>query len=332
MAEARNALSFHGKGSTLFGKYLVNVLLSIITLGIYSFWGKVKILQYQYDQAQLNGSPFQFLGTGKQFFFGFLKFLGIFIVLELVLFGGMFGLGFAIPQTVENMFPLMIATFVLFLVFMILIGLLVVVAINSKLRYRLRNSTWRGLNGIYRGKNKELIPTVLLGLFLTVITLGIYGPWFSVKVRRYIYSKLSFGNLTLRFDGRGGELFLIGLKGVLLTIVTLGIYGFWYGRNLYRWSTTKSVLIQNGTDLPLATPVTSGALFKLWVPNILLLVITLGIAYPWIVVRTLRFFFANLTLPDALDLDNLTQGESGAGNALGESLGDFLDLGDFGIL
>jgi len=329
MAEARNTLSFHGKGSTLFGKYLVNILLSIITLGIYSFWGKVKILQYQYDQTQLNGSPIQFQGTGKQFFFGFLKFLGILVVFYAVILAVVAGVFLAIQL---GLLGLIIWGILYIAVLYLFIGVLLPVAINSRLRYRLRNSTWRGLNGIYRGKNKELIPMVLWGLFLTLITLGIYSPWFSVKVRKYLYSKLSFGNLTLRFDGTGGELFLIGLKGLLLSLITLGIYGFWYGRNLYRWSTTKSVLVQNGQDLALTTPVTAGALFKLWVPNILLLIITLGIAYPWIVVRNLRFFYANLTLPDALDLDNINQGESGTGNALGESLGDFLDLGDFGIL
>ena len=35
---ARRRLSFHGTGGTLFGIHVVNTLLTIVTVGIYSFW------------------------------------------------------------------------------------------------------------------------------------------------------------------------------------------------------------------------------------------------------------------------------------------------------
>lgn len=329
MTPSRNSLSFHGQGSTLFGRYLVNVLLSLVTLGIYSFWGRVKILQYQYEQTQLNGSPFRFLGTGKQFLFGFLKFLGFLVVFYIIVFASAMSVmlfsGAGIPG--------LVLWFILYMaVVLVITALLVVLAANSQLRYRLRHSQWRGLTGTYRGLNKELLPLYLKGLFLTVITLGIYGPWLSVAVRRYLYSKLSFGNVTARFDGKGGELLLLGLKGMILTLLTLGIYSFWYGRDLYRWTARNTVLIQKGADHPLSTEVEAGDLFRLWVPNLLLLVVTLGLAFPWVVVRNMNFFCTQVVLPDGLDLDNLDQGAVTEGSALGEALGDFLDMGDFGFL
>ena len=38
--------SFHGTGGTLFGMHIINICLSIATLGAYHFWGKAKIRRY----------------------------------------------------------------------------------------------------------------------------------------------------------------------------------------------------------------------------------------------------------------------------------------------
>ena len=36
--------------------------------------------------------------------------------------------------------------------------------------------------------------------------------------------------------------------------------------------------------------------FKIWIVNILLIIITLGVYYPWAKVRNQRYFYANTTL------------------------------------
>lgn len=48
-------LQFTGKGSEYFGIWIVNLLLTILTLGIYSAWAKVRRLQYFYRNTQLAG-------------------------------------------------------------------------------------------------------------------------------------------------------------------------------------------------------------------------------------------------------------------------------------
>ncbi len=47
---------FHGKGGEFFGIWIVNVILSIITLGIYSAWAKVRTYQYFYGNGVFQGS------------------------------------------------------------------------------------------------------------------------------------------------------------------------------------------------------------------------------------------------------------------------------------
>jgi hypothetical protein len=48
-------LNFHGNGFDLFSIFIVNALLIIVTLGVYYFWGKVKIKRYLYSQLEFDG-------------------------------------------------------------------------------------------------------------------------------------------------------------------------------------------------------------------------------------------------------------------------------------
>ena len=54
---------FTGSGSEYFKIWIVNVLLTIITIGIYSAWAKVRRLRYFYNNTRLAGSSFDFHGS-----------------------------------------------------------------------------------------------------------------------------------------------------------------------------------------------------------------------------------------------------------------------------
>ncbi len=66
-------LTFHGSGGTLFGIYVVNILLTIVTFGFYRFWGKVKIRRFMLSQTGFEGDRFAYHGTGKELLHGFAK-------------------------------------------------------------------------------------------------------------------------------------------------------------------------------------------------------------------------------------------------------------------
>ena len=56
-------LHFTGRGGEYFGVWIVNLLLTIVTLGIYSPWAKVRRLQYFYRHTEVAGSSFDFHGS-----------------------------------------------------------------------------------------------------------------------------------------------------------------------------------------------------------------------------------------------------------------------------
>src|SRR5206468_9004268 len=66
-------LTFHGSGGTLFGIYVVNILLTIVTFGFYRFWGRVKVRRFMLSQTAFEGDRFAYHGTGKELLLGFVK-------------------------------------------------------------------------------------------------------------------------------------------------------------------------------------------------------------------------------------------------------------------
>ena len=73
-------LAFHADGGSLFAIWIVNTLLTLVTLGTYSFWGKSRIRRYLWAQIELGGDRFAYHGTGLELFVGWLKALPVILV------------------------------------------------------------------------------------------------------------------------------------------------------------------------------------------------------------------------------------------------------------
>jgi uncharacterized membrane protein YjgN (DUF898 family) len=61
MPDQKNVdIVFKGKGSEYFKIWIVNLFLSILTLGIYSAWAKVRTKRYLYGSTSIEGSAFEY--------------------------------------------------------------------------------------------------------------------------------------------------------------------------------------------------------------------------------------------------------------------------------
>jgi uncharacterized membrane protein YjgN (DUF898 family) len=61
--DSAQRFEFTGSGSEYFKIWIVNVLLTIVTIGIYSAWAKVRRLRYFYNNTRFAGSSFDFHGS-----------------------------------------------------------------------------------------------------------------------------------------------------------------------------------------------------------------------------------------------------------------------------
>jgi uncharacterized membrane protein YjgN (DUF898 family) len=306
-------LSFYGQGSKLFSIYLVNMILTVVTFGLYYPWAKVAIMKYMYEETELEGSRFIFHGTGKEMFIGFIKAVAIFGgTYALIVLGGIYG-----GSLVGGLLTL--AFYALLLVF-------IPIAIHGSMKYRMSRTSWRGIHFGYRGDRNELMKKFVRDAMLTLITFGIYGAWMSVNLRRYVMEHIRFGNIEFRYVGQGDDYFLLHLKGYFLSIFTLGIYSFWYARDLFNFWINNTQLVQGSRYAKLRSTATGGDYFMLVVPNLLLIVFTLGLGTPWAMIRTMNFVFDKVSIEGDLDLDRVQQTEGAYKDATGVEVADMLDI------
>ncbi|WP_067842857.1 DUF898 family protein [Amphibacillus sediminis] len=89
----------------------------------------------------------------------------------------------------------------------------------------------------------EYIGWVIVGAFVTVITLGICYPWSLVVRYRWKINHTVVEGRRLKFNGTATGLFGNWIKWWLLTIVTLGIYGFWLFIKLEQWKVKHTTFV-----------------------------------------------------------------------------------------
>lgn len=347
--------AFYGSGGTLFGIYLRNILLTLITLGVYYFWAKNRTRTYLASQCEFESDRFAWHGTGKELFKGALRLLVVGLPIAFV--------AFVLPVLWESVFAQLASQAVLFFVYIFLVPL----ASVASRRYRMSRLSWRGIRFSFRGRARDFFKVYMGGSFLTGITLGLYYPYWQTRLRKFMADHSYFGNTRFGFDGDGkalfgrflalvaaiaGALVFIGVsfgrvvmsafaKGerapdfvralmglivpLLISVIVVLVVWLWFAafRHRYNWSHTFF-----GTARFRST-VTAGPLFLLALTNLLLTVVTLGLAIPWVIVRNAKFYLANIRLEGPLDLTGILQ-EAQAAGATGESLADALDV-DFGF-
>ena len=106
---------------------------------------------------------------------------------------------------------------------------------------------------------------------------------------------------------------------VLLFLPTLGLYTFWFQakKTRYFWEHTYFETAR------FRCTVTGRQLMNLTIGNLVWLVVTLGLAWPWVLVRNARFAFAYLNIDGSLDLAGIVQ-EPQLATATGDALSSLL--------
>lgn len=358
----KNTLSFLGKGSQLFAIDLVNAIFIILSLGFYYPWAKAKKLKYLYQHTSLANSSFDFLGSGKELFRGYIKAIIIMSFFYITIYGGQF----AFSYFNEN--ETLLGIYIALLILVILVGIpfFSAYAIYGTFKYRSARSSWRGilcgfkanksefikfyLKGTYliigsyalmfgvmlgsaylaerNGESFEFIPILGMMLILPLSILFFYTlSWFQTKYYHITYGNLGLGDLKLNYKGKTSDLFAIQLLGTLLSSITLGIYYFWFKKDIYNFLVQNLYLVQDDEEHKITTKFTGGGFFKLELVNFLLLISTLGLGYSWIYSRTAKYLINNIIIPENINLDKIQQTEKTYSDATGEELSDIMDMG-----
>lgn len=319
-APRRVPMEFTGTGGEYFGIWIINVVLTILTLGIYSAWAKVRTRKYFYGHSILDGNGFQYLANPLTILKG-----------RIIAFAAL-----VIWQLTSNFMPL-----VSFLLLLLFIPVLPWV-LSRSLRFNAINTSYRGVRFNFVGDYWGAAKVVLLWPFVSAITFSLGLPLSLHQKHKYQVENSRYGLAAFHFKGQLTDYYLFGLK-VLLTILVAGFlfvtvhpvaallgYLLVFG---YFQATLTNLYMNNVGLAGHQIESNMGKRATLWIyfTNSLLIGLTAGLFTPWAKVRMARYRASCTTIVLAGDLDKFVGQQADQVSALGQELGDMFDM-DFALI
>lgn len=313
------ALQFTGRADEYFRIWLVNLCLSVITLGLYSPWAKVRRKRYFYGSTLLAGSAFDYHGQPVAILKGRLIVVGAFAVYSLS----------------QEFVPLLSAA--------LAIALLVVMpwVLQRALQFNARNSSYRNIRFGFHGTKMDVFGVLLGAVLLVPATLGFGYPLYMWLKRRLLVEGSSYGGSRFAFGAKPGMYYGAAFKvslafvGFLIgSIITIGIglLPLYFLLRAYAEATFARLEWRNTTlaDIRFDCQWTTGGLFALYFVNSLGVIFTLGLATPWAAIRTARYKLERLTLISERGLEHFLSAAGQDVTAVGDEAGEMLGF-DFGL-
>ncbi|HVJ41428.1 MAG TPA: DUF898 family protein [Dongiaceae bacterium] len=340
-------LRYDGRIGALYWIFIKIVLLNIVTLTIYRFWGKAQLRRYVWSHMQLQGERLEYTGTGLELFLGFLLVIGLFSLFYAGIFLGalLFGQESALGTVLHLILPF-------FLIY------LPMVAIYAAQRYRLTRTLWRGIRGGMTGSAWTYGFRALGYSLLVAVTAGLATPWAQMRLAEQRFNNSYFGDAKASLQASSKPVYKAFFLGfityvVLMALLLAALYNIFdvgtlfarlshpgggqadpeqmarmawlffaaylcvilgaaiigvFAFSWYAASFFKAIAAGLRFD-NLTFRSAMGALdyFRFWLGNILILAVTLGIGLPIIVHRSLRFFADRLEIIGEIDIERLKQ-------------------------
>jgi len=349
----RVPFEFTGNAGEYFRIWIVNIFLTIVTLGIYSAWAKVRKKRYFYGNTLLQGSSFEYLGDPIKILKGRFIVLGLFVA---------YLIATRILPAVEA---------ISWLLFLAILPWLVMKART----FNARNSSYRSIQFDFRASYREAYK-VFFGLAIVAgLTGGLAYPYFAYQRSKFLVSNSRCGATPFEFSGQGRDFYAIYLKTVLFSICLVALIGLiaavilpqigplitpqtpqspdeWKVL-LFKIQLLVSLFVGFLVFLPsfiyLKTKITNlvlsntviannrfestldtNRMISLYLSNALAIVISLGLLIPWASIRMTRYRLDNIKLLAAGDLDEFAACQQDKIGAAGEEISDFFDV-DVGL-
>ena len=378
---------FSGKGKEYFGIWIVNILLSVITLGIYSAWAKVRNKRYFYGHTSIAGDSFEYHGQPMQI----LKGRAIALVCVLVW-------SIAEQFSPELSLGLIVA-------FVLLLPLLA----RSNARFDAAMTSFRNVHFSFHGTvagaywsilgrgmlamlgfvaaMAAVIFTMSLNMTAGVAAILILLPayvylqaWSLVGMANYFSNGYRYGERQFSADYKNAFYFktymIATIAWLVITAVLVGAFFMMAGVNLMsnpesyldlmghsdlavimigyyfgfiaiglavgaylkvrvRNYTFSQLVLQSSEaesepKFTFASTLTVKGYVSLVVVNFLLQVVTLGLARPWVMVRTMNYLADNTSVYGDLELLVATDQDSDVTSAVSDEVAQAFDV-DLGI-
>jgi uncharacterized membrane protein YjgN (DUF898 family) len=336
-------LQFTGKTGEFFKIWIVNVALSIITLGIYSAWAKVRTRRYFYNNTLLMNSPFDYLGDPIKILKGRLIAVALLIL-------------YSVSPSIS---PLLQGALVV--LFLPLLPLIIVKALN----FNAYNTAYHNIRFNFKGQYLQAL-WVFIGLpFVVAITIGLAYPYFTRARKSFIVSNMAYGTCPFKFAATTGQFYIIYLKALVFILALAAVigtlaYSLMPHINIHSLSTDQAItlvfmiipvyfliliiifsylyttitnLVINQTQLAghhFSSQLQVGKMMWLSFSSMLAIIGSFGLMIPWAITRMVRYRVDSISLHVKGNPEDFIAAETQKVQAIGEEIGDIFDI-DVGL-
>jgi len=217
------AVNFSGRTGEYFSIWLVNTALTLVSIGLYMPWARVRTRRYFLGQIRLQDSGLDYKANPRAMFFGWVV-IGLGFTL-LSSFGDLLTMGLTsvVQLWVKGSWivPLLSAG-VVGVILLIQLGALTWLLVQS-LRYNASQTSFRNLRfGFGSGEArfrlwKEMVFLFVLQ-FLVFISLGLLHPYAAWRWRRFLISHRRFGTTPFAFTAKPSDFRRLHLRALPLLL------------------------------------------------------------------------------------------------------------------
>lgn len=338
-----HAFIFTGKGFEYFKIWIVNILLTIVTFGIYSAWAKVRNLQYFYGNTSLNKSTFEYTAKPLQ-----------------ILKGRIIAMVLLIAYSLLSHFSPMMG---LLLLLMLIIATPWIVVMS--LRFNARYTSYRNIAFRFDGSVSGAFVAYVVWPLVAIFSLGLLLPFAWRQQTQYIVANHAYGDAPFKFDvsvaeyykmlgiviggsivffiayfliAGGGAMAMAGnpaaMAAAMIPMIALYL-AFYLVVGAYMAVTMANIKFNNTT---LSDPKSTApdhsfsanwqvlSYMKLLLVNTVLILLTLGLFIPFAKVRTAAYKAEHTSFVATSDLDNFVASEREQSNSLAEGVNDLFAM------
>ncbi|MDI1297559.1 YjgN family protein [Methylotenera sp.] len=210
MSENQTPVVFTGKAGEYFGIWIVNLLLSIVTLGIYSAWAKVRRKKYFYNNTLVDGVGFDYHANPINILKGRIIAFVLFVI-------------YSVVSGMNPAFGLLMA----FILFLALPWIIV-----RGMMFNARNSSYRGLRFDFNGTYGQAIKVFIGYTLLIIVTLGLAIPFVAQRTHKFVITGHKFGVSNFKMEALVRSFYKIYLIIFLIPFIGLLLGGILKGQEL----------------------------------------------------------------------------------------------------
>jgi uncharacterized membrane protein YjgN (DUF898 family) len=200
-----------GRATQIIGLAVSNWLLTILTVGFYRFWARTRVRRYLWGTTTINNQALDYTGRGGELFWSFIAAMAFFFV-------PLVSLNYAFVE-----FGFLDSEQLLLWVWAVNLTIIVIAnyAIYRARAYLLSRTRWQGVRFAQSGSGVVYGLLALLYTFLSILTLGIFVPFATVRLAGRMRRNTWFGDRRFAFSGSGWALVGPFLVSIIVTVIAV---------------------------------------------------------------------------------------------------------------